>query len=456
MRVTRRELVGTVAALAFAGGRRTARARSIPRELVAAEEWVRLAGATARLYAFNQQVPGPLLELQAGDEVQLRLINRLNEPTNLHFHGLHVPPDGSADDVFREVPPGSDGEYRFHIPANHQAGLFWVHPHMHGFVARQVSLGLAAPCIIRGDLDSIPAVAAAREHILVLQDFDLDRSGRPVAPGTAAMMTGREGSLVTVSGQRGPRYAIEQDGFLRLRVLNASASRFYRLALEQHPLHMIATDGGSLAAPETVDDLLLAPGQRADVLVQGARPPGVYRLQSLTYDRGGAGMMRGVTMGATLTLATVAYDRRAEQPMSLPETLVPVEALPAGPVQRTFTLGGVAGTGMGPGMAMRFLINGREFDHMRIDDRVRLGRVEDWEYINDTTMDHPMHVHTNAFQLVEGDGQAEPAWRDVVIVRAGSRARIRTRFDDFAGKTVQHCHILDHEDLGMMSTLLIE
>jgi FtsP/CotA-like multicopper oxidase with cupredoxin domain len=217
---------------------------------------------------------------------------------------------------------------------------------------------------------------------------------------------------------------------------------------------VIATDGGSLAAPETVDDLLLAPGERADVLVHGTRTPGVYRLQSLPYDRGGAGMMSGGMMGATLTLATLAYDGRADQPIELPQTLGPVEVLPVGPVLRTFRLG--MSVGMGMGMRMRFLIDGREFDHMRVDDRVRLGSVEDWEYINDTTMDHPMHIHTNAFQLVGTDGQAERAWRDIVIVHAGSRARLRIRFDDFAGKTVHHCHILDHEDLGMMSSILIE
>ena len=107
-------------------------------------------------------------------------------------------------------------------------------------------------------------------------------------------------------------------------------------------------------------------------------------------------------------------------------------------------------------MGMRFLINGRGFDHERIDTRVRLGSVEEWEYINTTTMDHPMHIHTNSFQLIGPDGQPERAWRDVIVVKARSRARLRIKFEDFAGKTVQHCHILDHEDRGMMSTTLME
>lgn len=426
-------------------------------ELVASEQWIALAGAPARLWSFNGQVPGPLLEVAAGDDVRIRLSNDLSESTNLHFHGLHVPPDGTADNIFLAVPPGEALAYVFRIPENHPAGLFWLHPHLHGSVARQVSLGLAAPLVIRGALDAIPEVAAAREHILVLQDFALDRLGRPVDPGMSALMAGREGSLVTVSGQARPRYAVEQDGLLRLRLLNASVSRFYRLSLEDHPLHIIATDGGSLAAPQRVEELLLAPGERRDVLVQGVRAGGSYRLMNLPYPRGSAGMMGGALGTRTpFEIATVVYEGRAGSPVGVPHTLGEMERLPSGPLRRTFVLSEAMGMVPGRGMGMRFLINGREFDHARIDDRVRLGDVEDWEYVNTTDMDHPMHVHTNAFQRVGADGQAQPAWLDGVVVPARGRARIRIRFTDFAGTAVQHCHILDHEDLGMMSTVKIE
>jgi FtsP/CotA-like multicopper oxidase with cupredoxin domain len=340
---------------------------------------------------------------------------------------------------------------------NHPAGLYWLHPHLHGSVARQVSLGLAAPLVIRGVLDEIPAVAAAREHILVLQDFELDRSGRPVDPGMSALMAGREGSLVTVSGRVRPTYAIEQDGLLRLRLLNASVSRFYRLSLEDHPMHVIATDGGSLAASQSLEELLLAPGERRDVLIQGVRAGGSYRLMNLPYNRGSVGMMGGALGTRTpFEVATVIYEGRATSPVDIPQSLGDVERLPPGPLRRTFVLSEAMGMMPGRGMGMRFLINGREFDHGRIDDRVRLGDVEDWEYVNTTDMDHPMHVHTNAFQRVGGDGLAEPIWLDGIVVPARGRARIRIRFTDFTGTAVQHCHILDHEDLGMMSTVLIE
>ena len=143
--------------------------------------------------------------------------------------------------------------------------------------------------------------------------------------------------------------------------------------------------------------------------------------------------------------------------VDIPQVLGEVERLPAG-AREAHVRACPRAMGMMPGrgMGMRFLINGREFDHTRIDARVRLGDVEDWEYVNTTGMDHPMHVHTNAFQRVGADGQADPAWLDGVVVPARGRVRIRIRFTDFPGMTVQHCHILDHEDLGMMSTLLIE
>jgi FtsP/CotA-like multicopper oxidase with cupredoxin domain len=426
-------------------------------DLVASDDWVDLAEGRAKLWSFNGQIPGPLLEVRGGNEVRIRLVNGLSEPTNLHFHGLHVAPTGTADNVFREVPPGDVASYGFQIPDDHPAGLFWLHPHLHGSVARQVSLGLAAPLIIRGALDAVPEVAAAREHVLVLQDFELDRSGRPIAPGMSALMGGREGDLVTVSGQTQPTYPIEQDGLLRLRLLNASASRFYRLSLEGHPMHIIATDGGSLAVPQQVDELLLAPGERRDVLILGSRTGGVYRLVNLPYSRGAAGMMGG-TLGSrnAFAIASVVYEGRAASPRQVPQALGDVERLPAAGARRTFVLSESMGMMMGRGAGMRFLINGREFDHTRIDDRVRLGAVEEWEYINNTDMDHPMHVHTNAFQRVGADGQAEPAWRDGIVVPARGRERIRIRFADFVGATVQHCHILDHEDQGMMSTMQIE
>lgn len=459
---------------AVAEARRRAVPKGLPRfrsaggrlnaEVRASEETVMLGNRPARLFAFNTQVPGPLLEARAGDEVTLRFTNDLAEPTNLHFHGMHIPPTGSADNIFLHVPSGEAFTYEFTLPGNHEAGLFWFHPHLHGSVARQVSRGLAAPFVIRGDVDDVPEVTAADEHFLMLQDFELDASGRVIEPSLPQLMPGREGSLITAGGAINPVIPIRQDGLLRLRLVNASVARFYRLQLEQHPLHIIGVDGGPLREALTVDDIVFVPGQRLDLLIEGARPGGSFRLFNLPYDRGGMQMMGGGGMGGMMgggssgtnatpqTIATIEYRGRAEKRATVPRTLgVGPASLPASSLpERTFQLGQSM---MGMGRDMSFTINGREFEARRIDTAPRLGTVEDWVYINATTMDHPMHLHTNSFRSIAGDGSLEPGWRDVILVKAGHRARFRVRFEDFAGKTVQHCHILDHEDNGMMATV---
>jgi len=422
-------------------------------DLSASYDRVNLAGKPAYLLNYNGRVPGPRLEVKAGDTVRLDFTNNLSEPTNLHYHGLHVSPTGNADNVFLEIPSQETFTYEFTIPKNHPAGMFWYHPHRHGLVAEQVFGGLVGLLIVRGELDEIPEIRAAQEEFLVLKDFDLDRKGRIVPPTPMAQMRGREGQLLTVNGQVNPILSLPAGGLLRLRILNASASRFYRLALADHPLYLIATDGGSLSAPVEVRELLLSPGERAEVLVRGEREPGEYSLLNLPYNRGGRGMMGGSSaQGKAETLATVVYNGSISS-MALPEQLMAVEALPEPQTVRRFQLN----HGMARGRGMVFLIDRQMFNPNRIDTQVQLDTVEDWELANTGVMDHPFHVHVNPFQVISRNGKPVPdrAWKDTVNVAPGEIIRCRLRFDDFAGKTVYHCHILDHEDLGMMGILEI-
>ncbi len=432
----------------------------IEAELEAGQKWIEVGGRSAYLFGFNGQVPGPMLEARPGDHVRIRFRNSLPEPTNLHYHGLHVPPTGNADNSFLEIPSGEDFTYEFDLPASHPGGTFWYHPHMHGSVARQVSRGLAGVFIVRGELDQIPEIADAPEAVLVLQDFDLTSSGLLLEPGLMERMAGREGDLVTVNGQVNPPIQVQRDGWIRLRILNASSSRFYRLQLEGHPMYLIAVDGGALPVPEEHDEILLTPGERIEAMVLGVRPEGSYRLLSLPYNRGGMGMGMMGGMGGTLSrsmvLATVVYEGQADRTWSLPQQLVRIDPLPAPSMRRSFQLGQGMGIGMMGGGGMTFTINGRTFNPNRIDTRVALDSVEEWEFINPTMMDHPMHIHTNPFQVLGSDGSPARAWKDVVLVRANSRIRVRTAFRDFAGKAMYHCHILDHEDRGMMGMLEIQ
>lgn len=429
-------------------------------DLVAQETNVAIPGGPARALTYNGLLPGPVLEAEPGDAVRIQLHNRLARPTNLHYHGLHIPPGGSGDNVFVSVAPGQSHAYAFTLPADHPAGTFYYHPHSHGTVADQVFGGLGGVFIVRGALDQIPEVRAAEEQVLFLKDLPGEAGSIPMGMG---MMLGREGAVLTVNGQVNPALAIPSGGLLRLRIVNGSNARFWRLALEEHPFHLIATDGGAIEAPVELPELLLAPGERADVLVRGERPGGRYRLLNLPYARGAGGMMGGMGMGrgmmgsgpgrlGPVPIATLNY-AGSVTPLPLPERLLPVDPLPAPVRSRRFVLN----HGMAPGMGMVFLINGRAYEHGRTDTSVRLGDTEDWDLVNDGVMDHPFHVHINSFQVISRNGMPEPfrAWKDVVLVRPGETVRIRTRFDDFAGRSVYHCHILDHEELGMMGILEI-
>ena len=454
---SRRNFLGAAAGLPLLRGIAPLRAgesdeqRLVELDLVARQDWVRLGNRGAYAYAFNRLVPGPAIEARPGDRVLIRFHNELVEPTNLHFHGLHVPSTGTADNAMLSIPAGETFTYEFDLPVTHPSGTFWYHPHVHEYAARQVSHGLAGVLIVRGELDQIPEIAAAPEQILVLQDFDLDRGGVPVEPGIMERMAGREGNLVTVNGALNPTIPIQRRGWLRLRILNASSSRFFRLALEEHAFHLIATDGGGLPAPQDLGELLVAPGERVEVMVQATRPAGSYRLTNLPYRRTTG--MPGQATSAPMVLATLTYEGTSDYTWSLPKQLVTVDPLREPSVLRRFQLG--SGMGMGGG-GMAFTINGRTFNPDRVDTRVSLDAVEDWEFVNPSTMDHPMHIHTNPFQAIGSEGAPIRAWKDVVLVPARSRVRIRTAFRDFAGRTMYHCHILDHEDLGMMGVLEIE
>ncbi len=455
--------------------------------LMARQDRYRIGGQQGQVMSYNGQIPGTRLEARPGDTVEIRFENQLPQATNLHYHGLHIPSTGNADNIFLSIPSNETLDYEFIIPNNHPAGTFYYHPHLHGTVAEQIFAGLGGIFVVRGSLDEIPEIQAAQEEFLFLKDFSLDANGQIPNPGHMELMQGREGATLTVNGQINPSFSVPTGGLLRLRIVNASAARFYRLSLEDHPLYLIATDGGAITEPVELQELLLSPGERAEVLVKGDREPKQYRLLNLPYNRGGMGMMGEIgnmgSMGmmhsmngmgrmgnASVTqspqlLATLVYQDEVS-PIPLPKQLIPVEALPEPTNTRRIELSMAMGTsGMGAGMSMgssmgmQFLFNGKTFDMNRVDAAVKLGTVEEWELVNSDPdrMDHPFHLHVNSFQIISRNGQPDPypAWKDTLIVRGNETVRIRIPFQDFAGRTVYHCHILDHEDLGMMGLVEI-
>lgn len=412
---------------------------------------IQVGGKTAELWTYGGSLPGPTLRLKEGERLRLVFRNRLGEVTNLHFHGLPIPP--LVDNPFLEIPPGEEQVYEFTVPRG-AAGTYWYHPHVHGKVANQLFRGLAGTIVVEGPLDALPELRAAEEHLIVLKDLEL--LGGKVAPHTPMdWMNGKEGSLVLANGALRPTLRPGK-GLLRLRLLNASNARFYRLALEGHTLVQIATDGGFLAKPVELEELLLAPGERAEVLV-ALKGAGEYRLLALPYDRGAIGMMdmggmrhmMGTGPSRTEHLLTITVPK-AFPKLPLPKTLAGLKPLsPSGPLRRL-----VLSENM---MAGEFFINGRKFDHTRVDLRAQRGQVEVWEVENQGDMDHPFHLHTHPFQVLARNGRPEPfpAWKDTVNIRAGEVVRLAVAVG-FPGKTVFHCHIVEHEDQGMMGVLEVQ
>lgn len=419
--------------------------------LSAAEGPVQIAGRQARALTYNGGLPGPTLFLRPGDRLNVTLDNGLSAATNLHVHGLHVSPQGNSDNVFLAIDPGTSFDYEYRLPDNHPPGVYWYHPHHHGSVADQLFGGLYGAIVVE-DTDPIPI---SRERIMVVSDISLDAAGRVLAASPMDQMVGREGNLVLVNGQLNPHLAARPAERERWRIINACASRYLRLRLDGQQLQLLGIDSGRFSSPQDVDEVLLAPGNRADLLVTTA--PGTAVLRTLPVDRGTpAGMMGGgqaSSAGADLVTLDVSGD-----PAASPG---PVPAQPAPRDLRTATVTArrelTFGMGMGMGMSMSmsmmsFTIDRKSFDPARVDTTIRAGAIEEWTLTNTSPMDHPIHLHVWPMQIIEQGGRAVDAaiWQDVVNVPARDSVRVRIPFDDFTGKTVYHCHILDHEDEGMM------
>lgn len=410
---------------------------------------VPLAGRHTSALGFNGSSPGPTLRVAPGDLLRIRLINQLDQPTNLHTHGVHVSPQGQGDNPFISVAAGAAFDYSYRIPADHSAGTYWYHPHHHGYVANQLFGGLAGALLVENGLD-LPVTG---DRVLLVTDTTMDAAGRLVRVGAMDKMMGREGELVLVNGQYQPVITAAPGAAQRWRIINGCTSRVLSLRLEQHMVTQVAQDGVFLPAPIDRDQVVLAPGNRADVIVL-PRSAGHYLLVADPHDRG-SGMMDG-SMGPSreagpITLGALAVAGPALSSPPLPANL-PAPPIPSAPVtgQRQLTFA------MGMGMdGMSFTIDGRAFDHRRDDQMVRLGSTEDWTLTNTSPLDHPFHLHVWPFHVL-ADSIGTPrtaALQDVVLVPARGWVRLRIPFTDYPGRSVYHCHILDHEDAGMMGTI---
>ncbi|SFQ71468.1 Multicopper oxidase with three cupredoxin domains (includes cell division protein FtsP and spore coat protein CotA) [Amycolatopsis arida] len=409
-------------------------------------------------------VPHALGELYHGDTLVQTML-----ATNLHTHGLQVSPSGDSDNVFVRIDPLGSHQYSYDIPADHPAGLHWYHPHFHGSTSHQGWAGLSGPIVVEGDIDAVPEIADMRERILVCNELWVgDDTGE--VPTTLVIPTGGpvpfngfpaipSSMYFTVNGQLLPEIHLRPGETQRWRVLNAAPHRALWLHVEGHTLHQIGQDGIPFDRPRPRSDIMLTAANRAEFVIQGGAP-GRYRVHAPAYDQGHPGGARPSVQLATLVVAGPPATGR------VPTRLVDPPRMPDLPVAHHRVLrfsGDISGR---HGIGVRFFIDGKEYHHDRIDQQVEAGTVEEWTMVNEDVFQHPIHIHVNPFQVTDvrgippGDTSWAPpdptVWWDTFRLPPRGRFTLRTHFrPDLTGKTVFHCHILPHEDNGMMGNLLI-
>jgi FtsP/CotA-like multicopper oxidase with cupredoxin domain len=412
-----------------------------------------LSGVNTPTLGYNGGLLGPALRLRTGERTTIRVRNDLDEITTAHWHGLVVPPEVDGG-PHQPIAPGATWEASFTV-AN-PAATCWFHPHGHGSTGRQVASGLAGLLIV-DDGTIAPAVLpdawGVDDLALVLQDKRFAPDGRIDYTLTATdQRVGYAGDRLLVNGMFGPTWRAPRQ-WVRLRLLNGCNARILVLRLgDATPMLQIANEAGMLAAPLARSALALAPGERAEVLVDfgNANAGQVTRLLASTAG-GGMGMGAGSDTEVTALTMRVELPRQPGAMPSPPPRLAPAPPVSVGPgaTVRTFTLDG----GM---MGSPFTINGRGFDIARIDLAVPAGAVEVWRFVNRTGMPHPMHVHGVRMSLLSRDGSLPTAHelglRDTFVVDAMQTVSVAVQAPPVASSVplMFHCHILEHEDAGMM------
>ncbi len=403
--------------------------------LMAEERRAHVAGAWREAFTYNGRVPGPTLVADPGDRIDLRLENRTRHPTNVHTHGFHVSPEGNADNVFLHIAPGETFDYRFDLPLNHAPGLNWYHPHDHVHGTPQIFGGLAGAIVIRSEEERRRRLPPMKDRVLVVQAPEWDEEGRLKTWSANLLDT----QLRLINGQLNPSIRIRRGETQRWRIVNATVSDLLDLRLDGHRLVQIAADGNPWARAVEPEGIHIPPGGRAEVLVTGG-DPGSYALRAMPTDHG-AGFVQPELVVATVDVGTGRGLTWRPDPMLKP--FCDLRDFELDNRRRvTFSMRG------------GFVIDGKKFDPSRTDQVIELGAVEEWTVVNDSPLVHPFHIHVNPFQLTHVNGRPveEPGYRDTLTVAPlGGSITFRTMFADFPGRSVFHCHIVPHSDLGMMA-----
>ncbi|MEX2132184.1 MAG: multicopper oxidase domain-containing protein [Pseudohongiellaceae bacterium] len=439
-----------------------------------------LAGLNTPTFGINGDFLGPTLRMSRGEKVALSVRNDLGEPTTMHWHGLHVPvyADGGPHHV---IDNGTTWEPEFTVMQ--AGGTCWYHSHLLNRTGEQVYKGLAGMIIIDDEetlRDELPSEYGIDDIPLIVQDraFNQDGSFRYVGM-RMDVMTGMFGDTILVNGTPSP-YFEPTTTRVRFRLLNGSNARTYTLAFSDgRSFEVIASDGGLLPAAVRMTSVELAPAERVELVVDfsNGNPVNLVSLpMSASSPNNTQGMMRNMLRMNHQTFDILAVRPRSQlrRSASLPATLTAMARLQESDAVVARTL--VLSMAMGGGMAMRggmrrgrtmgtdasFFINGESMDMNVINQHVFMGDTEIWQLVNDSMMMHPFHIHHGQFQILDRNGRPPPAHemghKDTVKVGPGETVRFIMRFEHFSDAEhayMYHCHILEHEDNGMMGQFFV-
>ena len=399
-------------------------------------EPVTLGPVTIPGMIYNRTYAGPVLRVRPGDRMNIRLVNQIGEPTNLHFHGIQTSPLGASDNAHIAVPAGESFQYSVLIPITQPPGTYWYHTHLHGIVERQVMSGLSGTIVVEGFAQQFPVLAGIKERLFVLKEYEFDDSDDPVIEGEL------HGRLQTINGLTGVTVRMRPGETQLWHLTSQAPNKIFHLSIPGHRFRVLGEDGVARNAEAPVDTLHIIPGARVEALVDAGEPG--------TYDLISEKILTGRALSRVLGHIVVAGEPAV--PVATIQHFPARDDLRLLPVDthRTVTFSQDSGT-------ERFFLDGRLYDHGRMDTRVPLGSIQEWTLRNETGDFHEFHMHQVHFQIVAVNGQPVPfeGYRDVVRIPEQGAVTIRIAFlrPEIIGTFFYHCHVLKHEDRGMMANI---
>jgi FtsP/CotA-like multicopper oxidase with cupredoxin domain len=457
--------IWTLGLLIAASGARAATPFSNPPEIVSGggvlAGTLTVAPATVQVGAkevsttlYNGLLMPPLLRVQPGDTVQLQIQNNADFSTNVHYHGFQVTPQGTGDNVFLNIMPNATYPYDFEIPADHPAGLYWYHPHFHPDVNPQIAGGLSGGIIVGDILAPFPELTGITERVILLKDTKI-RKGQVVQDPDPTGPTTR-----TVNGLFKPTIDIQPGELQFWRIGNIGANIYYDLKLKGHTFYILAQDGNLKNQLVQTDELLIPPAARYEVLVRGGKA-GKYALTAQAFNTGPAGDNYPAQKLATLVSSGEPVANERPLPTVFPSP--PDLRLATIDTARTITF---ADADDSDNPDEQFTINGKFYDHNRIDTTVTLGNTERWTLQNTSRELHVFHIHQTDFQVISVNGvpQTFTGYQDTVSLPFARKIKGQTVPGEvtviipftnpiMVGEFVYHCHIVQHADQGMMANI---